>query len=436
MKYYILSSLSLSLLLFFSCTKNSLETIPVESSFEAPEHALLRYEEELASAPYGWEFGLATKSNSYFAGYLDFSEANTAQFTINLFAPENVTLQSTAFNTRVYENNPVLAFPSGVFAQFGQGQIGVDTVFTFQAIRQDTIYLLGNRHGSQLILTPASLQQSEGYREGTVVNTLHNIAAITQLPRYFKRLVVNGADYDLHFRPELQTLYIHYGGTQRFKIHETLYAPTATGVSLQKPLVDGINVITYLDALEVDLEAGTLSVVTNGISRTFTNEYTPSAYDVTAAQYFFNNPPRQINLDYGGGIGVLAEGVSVSRFGFTVAGVQDAYGLDDIEGFNLFMLVHRLSPLGYGAGWLVVNNTIQTDYGPAFIHQFSDPAGNIRFQYQGVFGPPPESAAAAVNQTIATLVDPNGFFVVSAGTGFYDLVSLNVGGGQKWINFQ
>lgn len=421
-------------LLLFSCAKDSLESIPVEQSFEPPQEALTRYFEQLGVADYGWEFGLATKNDTYFAGYLDFSGA---AFLANTHAPGDVALKQLTYTVHVSDQQPVLSFSSGTFAQFAAGRTGVDTAFTFQAARQDSIFLLGNRHGSQLILTRASLQQAEGYRNGTILHTLEQLDNIQLLPRYFKRLVVNGAEYDLHFRADLQTLYIHYGGTERFKIHETLYAPTATGVSLQKPLVDGINVISYLDALEVDPGAGTLTVVTNGISRTFTNEYDPSAYDMTATQAFNNLYSGTANFSDGQG-GVTQERFTYSLRGFTVAGTADAYGMSNISGYQYMAFFHQFTGETYGGLMFVLNNQLNPLGGPALVKIYSTDGGFIGFVRIGSFSGASEdpNVVAIVDQVTTTLTDSYGFMVVSAGAGNYDLVSRNVTGGQKWIRFQ
>lgn len=419
-----------------SCSKESLETIPVVTSFEAPDSALARYVQQLETSEYGWEFGLAGQQTGYYAGYLDFSSSNTAQFIADDVAADG--LRGTAYRLAISGANPTLSFPSGAFAQFATALIGVDTAFSFQAIRQDTVFLLGNQYGSELVLTKATATRAQAYEDGGLLQTKATVANLVKLPLYFKRLVVNGAEYDLHFRPDLKALYIHYGGTERFRIHETYYGVTATGLRLQKPLVDGINVISYLDALTVDLQTAELSVVVNGTPALLTNEATPSAYDVTAAQMFYDNPPRQIIINYSdgqGGVEQVTERFSRSLEGFTVAGEADAYGLKNISGFQYFMYVHKLARQDYGAGWFIANNTL-SGYGPGVLRQYSTTGGLIRFVYLGSFGPPPAEITDIVNNTAAAFTDDYGFYVVRSGAATYDLVSVNISSGQKWIRFE
>ncbi|WP_437918040.1 DUF4302 domain-containing protein [Sphingobacterium sp. LRF_L2] len=421
-----------SVLIMASCSKDSLEAIPVETSFEKPDVALANFVNELGTATDGWEFGLATSNVGYFAGYLDFSETSL-QFTVDAFAATHSGLQSNNYRTFVSNTNPSLSFTTGIFNDFAQQQGNIDTAYTFQAIRQDSIFLLGNRFGNQLTLVKSSLAKATAYKEDGIAKLIHSVSDLAKLPRYFKRMVVNGAEYDLHFRPELKTLFIHYGGTERFKVHETAYAPTATGVALQKPLVDGVNVISYLDDFLVDVEKGELALSTNGIPRVFTNEYAPSAYDVNAAVRFYNNPPYQININYPDE--TVAERYSASTTGFTVAGVEDAYGLQTIAGFNFFMFIHKLSRQEYGAAWFVIGNTL-SNYGPAVLRQYSNAGGIIRFVRLGEFASPPAEIATIINTTSSTFTDELGFFVVHTGGVNYDLVSINVTAGQKWIRFE
>ncbi|SEL99866.1 protein of unknown function [bacterium A37T11] len=405
----------------FSCSKDSLESIPLQVSFETPDIALESYVAKLNESSEGWEFGLTSNNSGYNVGYLDFENANSAFVVISEAAREEST--ASAYRCTVSGGNPTISFPSGTFAAFAMANAGLDTSFTFRGMRQDSVFLLGNQYGNQLVLAKASTVKAQAYRADGIQNTSAALGRLMKLPKYFKRLVVNGASYDVQFRPDLKTAYIQYGGTERFKIHETAYSITATGISFQKPLVDGINIISYIDAFTVS-ESGELSATINGVPVPFTNEAAPSAYDVNAPVYFQTHPFHE-NLWSG------------CYDGFTVDGVPDAYGIKTITGFRFMVLFHRLADEGENAQFaglqFYVGDTFG-DYGPAVAPQFSTPPGMMRFLYAGNFGNPPEEIKDIVTNVINAFTDTSGYYVIKSGSSAYDLVS--VADGRKWIRFE
>lgn len=427
-------SLALVALAWLSCSKESLETIPVEPSFEDPEVALARYTAELGSAEAGWEFSLDSREDGFFAGYFDFDGSGNALFAIDATAESASSTVATAYHVAVSNKLPKLGFPAQTaFADFATAAQGVDTSFTFQAIKGDTIVLNGDRYGNKLVLTPTTTSTATAYQQGGILSTNATISALQRLPKYFKRIAYNGAAYDVYFNPTWRKLYIHYGGTERFAIHETSYGLTATGIRLQRPLVDDINVIGAIDQLGVDEETGMLTASIGGVGVSFTNEAGPSAYDVTAAVKFFNSPKYQMNFQTPEG-GVVPEYFSLSANGFTVDGVPDAYGVGNIPDYEFIAFFHQFSGADFGGLRFYLGDNGLGEYGPAVIRQFSTPEGMIRFVYYGYFGIPPESIEPIITHTTEAFTDPNGFYVVKSGPTWYDLVSVT--DGRKWIRFE
>lgn len=413
-------------LVFSSCDKDNLPSIPLEKSFEDPAKALDSYKESLLGSEFGWELSLSGSKQHFHAGYIDFSSDKEAVFTVDEMALADQVPSPTTVDFRVKQTNAGLSFSGGSYTTFALGKSVLDTAFTFQAIRQDSIFLLGNDYGTQMILTKATAKKKTAYFGSGVVDVQHSLVELNSLPKYFKSISVNGAGYDLHFDLPKRTLYIHYGGQDRFKIHETLFAPTATGIQLQKPLVDGVTKITAIDDFQVNAAQDKLFCTVNSMSANLRNSYQPTAYDIGAALYFYQNP-FYMNSNTG-------DRYSASLNGFTVAGIADGYGIGNLPGYSFMLFFHEIQE-GFGALTYYLT-TGAAGYGTIVYRQLS-PSGMIRFMYvQGLDNAPPEGYAAIVNQTEKVFTDEEGFLVIKVGPNAYDLVSANVTDGQKWIRFE
>lgn len=431
--YYIVFALALGL---NACKEDSFQPNPIEQSFEDPNEAMERYLAKINESDAGWEFLLAGRQGGFYTGFLDFGADNMAKFTVDLNSEVGAALTDVGYRFAVSQSNPTLGFPRGsLFSTFASSQAGLDTVFAFKAIVGDTIFLSGDNHASELKLIKTSASKAQAYENGGIATTIENAMRTTQLPRYFKRLVLNGVSYDLHFNPALKTLYIHYGGTQNFQVHQTYYGRTATGLYLQTPLVDGANTISYIDGFAVNLASGTMTAVINGATVPLTNETAPSAYDISAARTFFNNPPRQITITF-------QDGPSVERYsrnlnGYTVAGVPDAYGISSIPDFQFLPFFHTWGGQPYGTVRFVLSGSsglILSSYGPVFTTLFSA-NGLIAFYYEGDFGTYPADIIPLAVNFILAFREANGHYVIRSGSGAYDIVSVSATGGQKWIRF-
>lgn len=418
--------------LLSACARESLQPIPLTSVFEDPQEVMSRFTQQLRLGQQGWEFGLDGRESGYYGGFLGFGANGVASFIMDR-NPAMASMAEVSFRMAVIDNQPRMVF-TGIseYTEFARTTRGIDTSFAFLAIRQDTVVLNGDRYGNRLLLTPARSGQEAAYRNNGMAAVRETLSALQQLPLYFKRLVYNGAQYDLYVNAAWRKVYIHYGGTQRFRIHESGFALTASGIRLQRPLIDGINPVFTIDDLAVDEPGGVLSASVNGFPVVLTNEATPSAYDLTAALRFYNNPFYQVIFALEDG-GQAVERYSASVGGFTVGGTPDAYGVAGIPDFQFLALFHLWGGNDYGTLRIVADDQVSS-YGPAVLRQFSDIGGMMRFVRYGDFGEVPESIRPVLDQTIDALTDPAGFFVVKSGPASYDLVSAN--DGRKWIRFQ
>lgn len=418
--------------LLAACAKEGLQPIPVSSVFEDPQVAMSRFSEQLQLGHQGWEFGLDARESGYYGGFLGFGTDGMASFIIDR-DPATESMAEVGFRMAVTDRQPKMAFTGmSEYTEFARTTRGIDTSFTFLAIRQDTVVLNGDRYGNRLLLTPARPGQEAAYRDNAMATVGETLAAMQRLPLYFKRLVYNGAQYDLYINTAWRKIYIHFGGTQRFRIHESGFALTASGIRLQRPLIDGINSIYTIDGLEVDEPNRLLLASVNGVPVVLTNEASPSAYDLNAASRFYNNPFYQVIFALEDG-GQAIERYSASVGGFTVGGVRDAFGVAGIPDFQFLALFHQWGGNDYGTLRIVADDQVSA-YGPAVLRQFSDTGGLMRFVRYGDFGEVPEGIKPIVDQTVDALTDPAGFFVVKSGPASYDLVSVN--DGNKWIRFQ
>lgn len=422
------------LMVISSCSKQGLETIPLEKSFEDPQIALDRYVQALTSAPSGWEFTLASEKAGYFAGFMDFQASGNGQFIVATDGSENAVTAPIQFETTVSNTNPTVSFLEGGYLDFAESHQQVDLRFTFQAARLDTIYLRGDQYGNQLKLVKAKPSQAAAYQEGRIEAVKSSVQNLESLPYYFKRLEINGAAYDLHFRADLNYLYIHYGGTERFRIHETPFSLTATGITLQHALHDGINTIDYIDDFYVDPEGTDMRASVGGIPVAFSNQPAPTAYDFNAAIRFFNSPPNQ-TTDGAGNI----QRYSVSWDAFTVSGRRDVLEFTNTANFRFLVFFHQWVGQEYGLIQIAVdvgNGNQLHNYGIALRPLFTSPPAFIGFQYYGTLGEIPSPMRPKFETLKELLTNEYGYMVIKSGSSSYDLVSRDGSQAQNWIRFE
>lgn len=420
-----------SVLIFaYSCQKDQLEVIPLEPSFQDPAMVLEDFRNRLDRAENGLEYTLYIKGKGFYAGYLQLQMEQNSKFMIDAVpAVFDVTCRTT-----VQSKQPIFSWlPSEEFAQIIAALGDVDTTFTFLALAGDTILLRGNQYGNELRMLPAGVGASEKYLKGGMLQKHQLVNSLQFLPYYFKRFVLNGAAYDLHINPAWRKVYIHSGGEDRFRIHESNYAVNASGLVLQTPFQDGVNNFTTI-AIDLDNSSGQYRATIRGVDVPLTNESKPSAYDTQAHLDFFERPFHSMQLNLGNN-NVFTQSYSAVQEGFTIAGVPDAYGLQQIPDIRFLVFFHRWLDNEYGTLRLFFNNNTISSYGPATFRQYDAGAGVIRFQLLGHFGETPEALKPILDPTIAALTDTYGYYVIKSGPASFDLVSY-AGAIQKWVRFQ
>jgi len=431
MRYlYISLMMSLLFLVQVSCRKEQNIEIPVEVSFSDPDSLLVRYQKVLDDNVNGWEFSWKSKEYGFYAGYVDLKTKLAADFLIDVF-PQ---IRNLGYQFTIQDKKPCLTLKTGVFPAEMKGLFNLlDSSFSILTQKGDTLVLRGNRYGDEFMLVPNSSTQQQAYRQGGVQKTIETIQAIQKLPKYFKRIVYNGAAYDLQFNPTLRKLYINYGLVDRFKFFESNYAYTATGIRIQNRFTEDVN---SFSTIEIEREENTDRLIAriNGSNIPISNEGAPSAYDYTAATDFINHPFHQLNLNIGNNT-TLAQPFSASFSGFTVAGVVDAYGVSQMNEYSYVMLLPRWLNETYGTLRVFSGPSTMGSYGPAFYTQYSPDGGLVGFQQIGEFGETPAANKAHWDPTVTAFFEPRGFYVIRSGSASYDLVSVNQQE-QKWIRFE
>lgn len=418
------------------CAKSGLENIILEDSFTPPDKVLQQFTEKINSAPEGWEFTLAGPEKGFYAGYINFIDAKRAQFLVDAGQQENALPKATDFTCLIDRSIATLALGSGAYAEFIKNREQMDSLYSILTIKQDTIYLRGQRYGNLLRLSRSNEKQAALYTQIGFKNTTDNLAKLNQLPFYFKTLVVNGASYDINFQTDQQKLYIHYGGKEQHQQHQTLYSRTATGITFKSPLIDGINVLYGIDEFNVDLAKGQLQAVVGGQTVIFSNNFVPSTYDTDAAKQFINHPFHQLS-NGSDDQATNAYGFSISLKGFTVAGKADALEFGKIPEYQFLTFFHRLPNLDYGSCRFIIGDKLDVaPYGPAVVPQISGTGGFLRFNIVGQYGEPPTTIAAIVNNFTSYFTNSSGFWAIKSTDSGYDLVSTDILGGQRWIHFE
>ncbi|GEM_PF-1626447 len=431
--HIIILSITISII---GCAKNGLENIPLENSFEPADKVLQHFTEKINSVPEGWEFTLSGPERGFYAGYINFGEAQHVQFLVDI-GQQEMTLPKTADYSCIIDRSiATLVLRSGAYTDFIKNRNQMDSLYSILSIKQDTIYLRGQRYGNLLRLSRSTEKKASLYTQTGFKNTTDNLAKLDQLPFYFKTLIVNGASYDFNFHADQQKLYIHYGGKEQYKLHETLYSRTATGIIFKTPLVDGINVLYGIDEFNVDVAKGQLQAILGGQTAVFSNNFMPSTYDVDAAKQFINHPFHLLSSG-SNEQAANAYGFSISLKGFAIGGKADALEFGKIPDYQFLTFFHRLPNLDYGSCRFIIGDDLNVaPYGPAVVPQLSGTGGFVRFNLVGQYGEAPASITAIVNKFTDYFTNSSGFWAIKSADAGYDLVSTDITGGQRWIHFE
>jgi hypothetical protein len=277
-------------------------------------------------------------------------------------------------------------------------------------------------NGTKLTLLKASQQDLDSWQNGLWANTLlfENIATIQN---YFKRLRVNGVDYEIQFDPvgRLITFTWFTGGNPNQ--FSTGYYYTMEGLVFTTPFNTGSQVINGFTDPSWDAGNMVLNLKVNGTPATIAGAIKPLQVDLNAPTRWWQAALSQ-------------DSYWISFAGFHVNGVDDAYAVTRTSNY-LFLVYWPAFGTSNGITYDLLGNVI-LEGGAALSHgaayqnppQFTSD-GRVVFSQIGTLGPTPP--AAFVN-TGTQLEIPEGYYVVQTGQTSYDMVSAK--DAKAWITWE
>ncbi len=388
---------------------------------------LAAYNDALTGAPYGWKALVYPSGlpNTAFGFYFKFDTTNRVDMFSDFDSLSSVTVRQSSFRLKSLQQ-PCLLFDTYSYIHvlcdpdasknggyYGKGLFS-DFEFAIEGIYGDTIKLTGRLNGSKAILVKATSQEAQDYYDKKRNWEFNNISRFLT---YFKQLTVSSKKYDVYVdRLYRQISFMRPDGDDVKAINVSYYFD-GTGIAFSNPFNDDGLSFSALTDIKWDAAAQKMTVKAGDNAATITGVIKPLLLDMTAGQRWYNQA-------------LQTGSYWISTKGFHVNGIDDAYGVNRIAGFN-FMFYYPNYGEGYDFAGIVPE---EFAFGPAFKPSFRT-NGTTTFAYPGGgFGEIPDAAAATMAQITAKYQESEGFYFVQTGSTSYDMV--NARDARTWISWQ
>ncbi|SHF66663.1 DUF4302 domain-containing protein [Pedobacter caeni] len=429
MKKYIYGLLILGS--FAGCSKSEFESKLGNPDERLSEQAKV-YQTQLAGAQYGWKAFLATKGQEVYTFTLKFDEKNRVTMISDVtgqaatpatssYRLKSMQQPTLLFDTYSYIHIPVDPDPGTNGGTAGEGRSS-DFEFIFKSASADTIKMEGTFNNSELLLVRLKTQE-EADQVLPAVNSL--VENLNKIKTYFKRLSYNGAEYEASIDAAAKSFTVT-SITAGVKTSETsLFYIDGPKMIFFKPLKIGNTAITNVQDLVYEPTTGAINGSSGGKPLIFKEAIAPLEYDKTAADRFAANVDRQWR----------------SSGGFTKDGVPDYLGLRSIPGYRNIIYWMNTSALGAPNRDLFGIVRTQIDYYSTYALPKPEINNGIMkyVQITGVAGAGSAPYnAEPIKTKVTTFINnfkiPQGFYVIQARDGVFDLVSA--ADARLWIQFQ
>lgn len=407
-----------------SCRKKD-DFVFDQSPDERINKTLAEYSSALTGSEYGWK-GFVYPSGlpgTPFGFYFRFDTANRVQMFSDFDSLSAVTVKESSYRLKALQQ-PSLLFDTYSYihvlcdpdASVNGGTYGAglfsDFEFAIDGIYGDTIKLTGRLHGSKAVLVKATSQEAQDYYEKKRNWEFNNISRFLT---YFKQLTAGGSKYDIYVNKLYRQIQFVWTTAEGAKSFSTPYYYTSNGIALTSPLNDGKQSISAFENVTWDVAGQIMKFKVNGADATITAVIKPLVVDTGAGSRWWN-AAANAGLYW------------VSTNGFHVDGVDDAYGIKRISGFQ-FMFYYPNFNSGYDAGAIFTTAT----FGPALKPKFNT-NGTVVFSAAGTFGTAPADGATPMANITTKFSETAGFYFVQTGASSYDMV--NVKDARSWITWQ
>jgi hypothetical protein len=414
-----------------SCRKDD-NRIFTESADTRLNKVLAEYQSQLTAATNGWKAVITPANQTPYNFYFRFTDSNRvvmyADFdsnTARVGRESSYRLKALQQPSLIFDTYSHLHILSDPDERVNNGQRGAGLVsdfeFAFDRAVGDTLKLTGRINKTKLSLVKASAQERADWENKNWERAITTFSNLNRIPNYFKRLTVNGIEYEIIVDEVTRRVYIRWvdGGVTRTFSSEYKYSPTPAGITFNTPLNTGNGIISGFYGISFDPGSSTVNGnVGNNVPGAIAGAIKPLITDLTAPSRWWNQS-------------VNADNYWISFSGFTVNGVQDATGLGGIPGFQ-FLLFWAQYGTGTDLLGYVANNSL--GYGNAFNNPTFTADGRIIFPYRQNLGTVPAGVASIVLNTKNLMADPAGYYFVQTGSNTYDMVSAK--DAKAWITWE
>jgi hypothetical protein len=405
------------------------ESVFSESTDVRLTKLLTTYQDQLTGATDGWNGVMQTQSGGSYGFYMkfdaqnrvnmfsDFTQASASNAKESSYRLKAMQTPTLIFDTYSYLH--VLADPNGSVNGGNDGE-GLLSDFEFSifpdSISADRMVFVGRKSNSKLVLTRASSAQATAYQNGDMGRSLA-FANISKFKSYFKRFVIGNVAYEIFADQMGRSMIINWLEGSTVRTHETTFYYTASGVELEKPLVNGGSTISGFRNVAWDAVKGEINFTVDGTRGTITSASAPLGVDRGAFTRF-----RNAAVDLGS--------YWYSTSAITVEGEADAYGLTQTPNFMMMLFFPEYGVSGnstYEAFAVFDGDNLM---GPAIVPSYNASTGKVTFRILGTFG-----QNAEINATLgAFIAESNGFYFYQISEKSFDMVSAK--DGRSWINWK
>ncbi len=405
------------ILLITACGKD--KSVFNETPDERINKTLSEYQAALVSSPTGWKATIIPGSGGIFHFYFRFNNENRVfmfsdfDTTTSKYQKESsYRLKALQQPTLIFDTYSYLHLLADPDASVNGGDYGAglysDFEFSLDTLYADSIILTGKVNKTRLKLERASQQDLDEWQNGAWADPVSFLNIIT-IQNYFKRLTLDGVDYEISVDPTSRTISLQWlsGATVR-QFSSTFYF-NAGGVVFETPLVNGAQTINGFTDVSWSEASQSVSVKSGNISGNIAGAVKPLKTDLNAPQRWWQES--------------AIAGFWQSLRGFHVDGKDDAYGFLQMPGAPDMVFISQ-----YGNSGGIVYDLLgffgeTVGFGAGYSPPTFTADGKVIFSILGVLGTVPAGANPAFSNTALTLADENGFYLIQKSEKIYDMVS-------------
>ncbi|MGM1429827.1 DUF4302 domain-containing protein [Sphingobacterium lactis] len=409
----------LLILCLSNCNKNAFTEHEVEKVWVPAEEQLETYQTLLTAHQSGWEF-IMERPNDHgvYYGLINFKNENEIDFLVD-YAIRYTKYQPGKINFAVHNGSPSFSFPKySPFANFIDHAGGLDSLYTFNKIVNDTLFLDGNGVGVKLKLYKCPPEKNQALRNNSMAKNKDDLFKIFSMKRFFFYLNKGGQSFDIALDTLRKEFVINYGTNEDFKAFTSKYYFDQDGIVLQKPFSDsGVE----FRKLKPQSQSEFTAIFDEGI--TITNEPKPKRYNLKIVSDFKGH---DAHFGWGSYAGLS------TRDQLDIANMR---AINEVEFFSIFptFIIEDEPPVIHGlAAFIMKSGDIALGMDRQ-LTKFTDD-GRVYFErYIVEEHPSSEEINAAKAKITPYFYNERGFYIIGDNNGLY---LVDARDGLTWAHFR